>query len=77
MTRNQRLDAACRALEAKEPYFAPSFAAARALLRTATFGADMIRFPRGIVCRDGRCGCLGATECLHEVGYRMYAGELR
>lgn len=76
MTLDKRLDAACAALEAREPWFAEEYEAARNLLRTAHVGADCIRYPHGIVVRNGRCGCLGACQCLHELGFKMYAEEV-
>lgn len=74
MTRSQRLDHATAILCAYETYFADSYRAARALLNSAIFGADVLKFPNGIECRDGHCGCQGKTECLHEIAFKIYAG---
>lgn len=75
MTLDKRLDAACRALEAREPWFAPNFEAARALLNSATFGAGVVKFPHGIVCGPDGCNC-GNRACLHAGAWRMYAEEV-
>lgn len=77
MTRDEQLDAAAAALSAAEPYFAPSYRAARALLRSAICGADVLKWANGATCQDGRCGCMGRTECLHEVSYKLYCYEER
>lgn len=71
MTRDERLDQATADLSAHEPYFAPTYQAARTLLRSALFGAFVIKW-QGATVRDGHCGCQGRCECLHEVAYRIY-----
>lgn len=74
MTRDERLDEACAIRCQQEPYFAPCWRSARALLRGAIFGADRLRFANGIEVHDGHCGCQGLTQCLHERAYQLYAG---
>lgn len=76
MTLDKRLDAACRALEAREPWFAPNFEAARALLHTARCGAGIVKFPNGIVCGPDGCNCANRA-CLHPLCFRMYAEDLK
>lgn len=74
MTQAERLDRACLARTAREPYFAESWQAARKLLRSAILGADVVRWANGCECRGGRCGCQGHTRCLHEMAFDIYAG---
>lgn len=76
MTLNERLDAACRALEAREPWFTPNFEAARALLHSATFGAGVVKYPNGVRCGPEGCSC-NNPACLHRLGWKMYAEELK
>ena len=73
---DKRLDEALARAQAREPFFAASWQAARALLRHAIVGADLIRFGSGHVCHDGRCGCTPGTRCLHEMAFSIYAGDV-
>jgi len=73
--RDTRLDRARDAMTEREPYFAETFVAARNLLRSATWNADSLRWTSGAVCKDGHCDCMGLTECLHEIAWRMHAEE--
>ena len=75
MTRDKRLDLALSARINAEPYFASEWLAARNLLRHATFGADLVRFPGGRVVRGPACRCQGSVRCLHAMGWLLYAGE--
>ena len=74
MTLDKRLDQACAALAAKEPWFAPNFLAARAILHTATCGAGIVKFPHGVRCGPEGCSC-GNRACLHQLGWKMYTEE--
>lgn len=74
ITRDERLDRATAALAAKEPYRAPTYQAARALLNSAICGAYVIKW-QGAKVSHGCCGCAGKTECLHELAYKIYQFE--
>jgi hypothetical protein len=73
MSRDERLDQACAARIAAEPYFAEQWQAARRLLLSAHYGASKLTWGRRVV--TGRCGCLGACQCLHEMSWILYCHE--
>jgi hypothetical protein len=73
MSRDERLDQALALRIAREPYFAEEWRAARNLLRSAIYGADLLRWGGRVV--TGRCGCAGRCQCLHEMAFQLYTGK--
>ena len=68
-----RLDQHLAALCAREPYFAPSFAAARVLLNASRVGNGSLMWSSGARCGARGCSC-GDRGCLHAVAWRLYQG---
>lgn len=67
----QQLDANAARLCAREPYFAPNFEAARALLQAATIDADGLYWSGGALCGPQGCSC-GNRGCLHQTAWRIF-----
>lgn len=73
MLTQQRIDRNLATLTAKEPFFAETYEAARALLHHCYTGNGGLHFS-GAVCGPQGCSC-GQPACLHRIAFRLYAGE--
>lgn len=67
------LDRNLAALSQAEPYFAPCFLAARALLDNAKAGNAGLSWSSGAVCGPRGCSC-GNRGCLHATAWRVFVG---
>lgn len=73
MTTQQRIDQNLAILTDKEPFFAETYEAARALLHHCYADNGGLHFAGG-VCGPQGCTC-GQPACLHRIAFRLYVGE--